>query len=36
MFEAVEGKMYSQPGSGYGWWALHTIAKRDWQDMVID
>jgi hypothetical protein len=29
MFEAVEGKMYSQPGSGYGWWALHTIAKRD-------
>jgi len=35
IFEEVGGDC-SFPGNGYGWWALHTLAKGDWQDIPED
>lgn len=32
----VEGKMCEFPGNGFGWWALHIMAKKDWRDMPED
>lgn len=36
IFETVESDLIKPPGNGYGWWALHTIAKKNWQDIADD
>lgn len=30
------GQEYPLPGNGYGWWALHLAAARDWSQMTLE
>lgn len=35
IFEEV-GRDYGLPGNGYGWWALHIAALKDWSQMPLE
>jgi len=36
IFESIDAAPVSSPGSGFGHWAMHLIAEKEWQDVDAD